>query len=150
MEFSWLPPTITLVLGILGTLAVERIRAGRFERREARLRLLTKRDRRDRYELDTLRASYDATEALTRAASRGEPLRLADLEAQSQSNLILDDALRSQVRQAIGLLTSTVTDQTPVGEGTASTTTALVAVAAAQAAVAERIRDFHTATDSSV
>lgn len=178
MDFSWLAPTITLVLGILGTLAVERFRAARQEERDAKQRLSTRRDRREAFELQALQAAYDASNVVARAAIQyhfldrevaqklsvnyashqlagvdgeaelGESLRLANLAAHSHASMILDDPLRDQLRHAIGVLTAVSVGEKTVHQADVMMDDALMFIRTAQEAVAERIRALYVAPEA--
>jgi hypothetical protein len=74
MDLTALWPTVTLIIGIVGTLVVERLRDGRQEKRETEAREAVRQlaidDRRENFEIDTLQATYDAMHVLARAAYR--------------------------------------------------------------------------------
>lgn len=182
MDLSWVPPVATLVLGIVGTLILERLRDDRTEMRESMQRRAARegasRDRRERFELDTLQAAYDASNALGRAAFRyhfldrevakklnveyashqlgsipgeaelGESLRLANLTASSHASMILDTEIRDQLRLAVDVTMKVGHGEKTVEEADRMMDDAASFLGAAQEQMAERIRAIYLETGS--
>ena len=182
MDLSWVPPVATLVLGIIGTLVVERLRDGRTEMRETAQRAAARegasRDRRERFELDTLQAAYEASNALGRAAFQyhfldrdvakklnvkyasrqlgsipgeaelGEALRLANLTASSHASMILDKEIRERLRFAINVTMKVGHGEKTVAEADRMMDDAASFLGAAQEEIAERIRAIYLETGS--
>jgi hypothetical protein len=178
VTFQSLLPLITLAIGILGTLAVEWIRARDANSRElaarVQIRAQSVEDRRTDFELTTLQEAYKQLNRLGRAATRyhmldrsvatsakveyasrqlgsipgeaelGEELRLANRDLSAAADLLLDDALRTEVELAVRAVNSVGQTKTSVDAADRAFDAATIELGAAQRQIASRIRDLYT------
>ncbi len=172
-------PLLSLLLGIGGTLSVEALRQRGTRRRDEatsqNARELAVLDRREVFEIESLKAAYDALGRLTRAATRqhfldraaakvsdslygshrvanvpgalevDEELRLANGETAWTVAMILDDDLREKGKTAHAAFSALPWEQKTVEQADIDWNKAGLAMNDAQKAIARRVRGIFTA-----